>query len=523
MSEVITPIEALTKVFSNTVNNFYKEGVSVVLSDTPDTASCDGDLITLPKHLLETFYEQNLPKFTVLYHELGHALYSEELSMLINKWKNLNTTHAGFMYNDKYFHLLNWIEDYYIEDKILKDYPYLQDIVGCLKRLTLPYDINEIDKAFNHWYIKGYATPTLPPLEALQFSTYIRELLSLRSGVGFGRGPISLLSNRSKETKFIKMIIEFFNWCVAKKILPDNQALPKLSNPNNYIDKQQGLPLQPNDASQNNSSQDGTSQDSNTGGSYSDHTHLVGVMEVIPQYDTKETKIFNQAVVEENKRIKEYINNQNKVDSKINSLDGLFNNTYSDSPIIHNKVIVPNFFNPNRLADMVLFKQPNKSYHNVSIYRDISGSTTGKLFTLIDKICQYLDKMIPIDYHFYLYSSGNISILETKYIPWDIRPDEPEEYSEDPVFQQLGGGTNSGAIADVITEQLDDKWLNIIITDGDLNDLMSRDNIEPLLENVFAISVGSSSELQDVDHILIQDELQIENIADAINKWKGVY
>ena len=172
---------------------------------------------------------------------------------------------------------------------------------------------------------------------------------------------------------------------------------------------------------------------------------------------------------------------------------------------------------------MVLFKQPNKSYHNVSIYRDISGSTSGKLFTLIDKICQYLDKMIPIDYHFYLYSSGDISILETKYIPWDDIREEPEEYAEDPVFQQLGGGTNSGAIADVITEQLDDKWLNIIITDGDLDDLMSRDNIEPLLENVFAISVGNSNELKNVDHILIQDESQIENIADAINKWKGVY
>ena len=520
MSEVITPIEALTKVFESTVNNFYKEGVSVILSDTPDTATCDGALITLPKHLLETFYEQNLPKFTVLYHELGHALYSEALSLLIDKWKNLNTTHINFMYNEKYFHLLNWIEDYYIEDKILKDYPYLQDIIGCLKRLSLPYDINEIDKAFNHWYVKGYATPTLPPLEALQFSTYIRELLALRGGVGFGKGPLSLLSNKSKETKFIKMLIEFFNWCVAKKILPDNQALPKLSNPNNYLD----VPSQANDAAQTSDTaqQQGTTQDGE-GGSYSDHTHLVGAMEVIPQYDTKETKIFNQAVVEENKRIKEYINNQNKVDSKVNSLDGLFNNTYSDSPIIHNKIIVPNFFNPNRLADMVLFKQPNKSYHNVSIYRDISGSTSGKLFILIDKICQYLDKMIPINYHFYLYSSGDISILETQYIPWEDRHEYPEEYAEDPVFQQLGGGTNSGAIADVITEQLDDKWLNIIITDGDLNDLMSRDNIEPLLENVFAISVGNSSELDNVDHILIKDESQIETIADAINKWKGVY
>ena len=69
-------LEALASVYEEIVNNFYKQGVSVRVSDTPDTAYCQGDNITLPRHLLEEFTAQKLPRFTVMYHELGHALYS---------------------------------------------------------------------------------------------------------------------------------------------------------------------------------------------------------------------------------------------------------------------------------------------------------------------------------------------------------------------------------------------------------------------------------------------------------------
>ena len=87
----------------------------------------------------------------------------------------------------------------------------------------------------------------------------------------------------------------------------------------------------------------------------------------------------------------------------------------------------------------------------------------------------------------------------------------------------MSGGTNSSAIADVITEQLDDKWLNIIITDGDLHDLMRRDNIQSLLENVFVISVDNDSSLNDVPNkIIINDESEIKSIAQILNEWKGV-
>ena len=122
-----------------------------------------------------------------------------------------------------------------------------------------------------------------------------------------------------------------------------------------------------------------------------------------------------------------------------------------------------------------------------------------------------------------IYSSGDISILQTTFEDWEDDTVVPDVYSDDPIFEQMTGGTNSGAIADVITEQLNDKWLNIIITDGDLSDLMHRDNINSLLENVFVISVDNSSYLDDVPNkIIINEEEEISSITQAILNMRGV-
>lgn len=514
--------EAIARIFERVINNFYKQGVSVVLSDTPDTAYCAGTKITLPLHLLEEFTAQKLPRFTVLYHELGHALYSEDMTTFINKWKNLSSTFGPILYDDKYHHLINWIEDFYIEKKLLEDYPYLQDILGCLKRLTVPYDIDAIDKAFNYYYQKGRASLTLSPTDVYMFTNYINNLLKYRSSNSFGKGPISLLSNKSNETRYIRELIDFYNWCVSKGILEDNVHYPALSNPNNIIQSSGGQASAGNPS--NGQSNNTDASDASAGGSYSDHSHIVReLLEVVPTFDTKEAKIFNEQFVSEEKLIRTEILDSNRVESKVDSLDGLFSSTYSDTSIMQSRIIIPNFFNPNRLIDQVLFEKPNKTFNKVSVYRDISGSTHGDTFKLINSVCEYLNNKIPIEYNFYLYSSGDISIMETQYQYWESTYDTIELYEHNPIYQQMGGGTNSSAIADVITEQLDDKWLNIIITDGDLYDLMRRDNIQSLLENVFVISVDNDSSLNDVPNkIIINDESEIESIAQTLNEWKGV-
>ena len=123
-----------------------------------------------------------------------------------------------------------------------------------------------------------------------------------------------------------------------------------------------------------------------------------------------------------------------------------------------------------------------------------------------------------------MYASGDISILETQFQDWDDHHEEPDLYAIDPVYQQMDGGTNSGAVADVITEQLSDKWLNIIVTDGDLDDLFRRDNIDALLKNIFIINVGTCHQSNKVDptHMInIKDESEIPLIANAMLNMKG--
>jgi hypothetical protein len=133
----------------------------------------------------------------------------------------------------------------------------------------------------------------------------------------------------------------------------------------------------------------------------------------------------------------------------------------------------------------------------------------------MSKVTEKLFENIPVDITYYLYASGKVSIVEVPYVKWDDSGEAPKEYTSNPLFEQLGGGTNSDAIADVITQQLSDKWLNIIITDGDLNSLMARDNINALLKNVFAIAVHGTLD-KGVNGIEIRDESKVNDITNAM-------
>ena len=507
----------LNKIFEEILQNFYDPEITVRIDDKESNAYCSDKSIVLSQQLLSTFAKQKLPRFNILYHELGHALYTGPMFELINKWENIpSKSHSELEYNNKYFHLINWIEDFYIENELLKDYPYLDDILKCLKRLPITYDITAIDKAFNHYYVYGYSSSELSAIESMEFYNYINTLLQYRRSYNFGKGPISLLIHNSNETRYIKTLIEFYNWCVQKKIFKENTVLPKLSIPCNIVVP--SLISVP---------QESTIGDSNdwisecTGGSSSEHTHIIAkYLECFPDLDTSKLDVFLDDYVTEEKLIKNEIVNQSRVDSKKQSLDGLFNSRYIDTPIQQSKVIIKNFFNPNRLIDQVLFKTPSKSFNNVSIYRDISGSTSGQRHTLINTICKFLLDHIPIAANYYLYASGNISILQTNFIDWPDYSNQPKEYLNNPLFKQMSCGTNSDAIADVITEQLNDKWLNIIVTDGDLNALMGRDNIESLLENVFVISLANIDNIK--NYIIVKDETEVPNIIPALLKLGGM-
>jgi len=522
--------QAYVNVLQFITNNFYtSDGKPITIEiskDGKDQNFYDGNKIVLSDQLLDAYGQLNLPRFLIYYHELGHHLYSKGLFILLETWQK--QTQGPLTWNEKYHHLINWIEDFYIEDRLLKEHSYLTDVIGCIRKLPPEYDIKSIEYAFNFWYVHNAPTAALQYNDQLVFKSYIDRLLALRSNktTRFGNGILTTLSIKpSIETQFALLIIEFYNWCINKGILPDNKYVPPLKNPNQHLVPNKDMKSPDIDKlfqgigdAFNPGKHDPKDQD-NKVGSFSKHSHEIGEIDipyfVEREHISKDTNLLKDELVQEARLInKELMDMNTAIDSTHTTLDGLFSSKYKDSMIIQSKVNVLNFFNPNRIVDQNLFKEKQHTYMNVAIYRDISGSTSGDTHTLMHYVCEHLYDNIPVDIKYYLYSSGDISIIEVPYIPWINDKNEPEEYTSNPLYQQLSGGTNSDAIADVITEQLSDKWLNIIVTDGDLNSLMARDNIHSLLKNVFVIAVSPDQEAVPdmLSGISLQDVKQIQQI-----------
>jgi hypothetical protein len=501
--------QAFVNILEFLTNNFFSTDentdIAVRLSKSGNGKHLnyyDTKQIVLAEELVDAFGELNLPRFLIYYHELGHHIYSQGMFLLREKWIKI-TGGSPIDHDKKYDHIENWIEDFYVEQAIVTEYPYLTDVINCIKKLPPDYDIYAIENAFNFYYIKGAPSQTLAYPDQVQFKDYVDKLLALRinTTTRFGNGILSMLSIRkSRETRYIELLIEFYNWCESVGIFdPANPPLPPLSNPNGHV--------QPTGPGQK-GGQPG-------GGTSSPHSQQVGKVTGYKEvyHITNPTNIFKDELARENKMIqKELLDMSQRMQADNHTLDGLFSTRHKDSSIIQPKIILPNFFNPHRLIDQVLFRQKQHTYMNAAIYRDISGSTEGKTHTLMEHVTARLHREIPVDITYYLYGSGDISIVEMPYTPWLKSGTPPTAYKKNPIFNDIyGGGTNSDAIADVITQQMSEKWLNIIITDGDLSSLMARDNILGLLRNVFVVSVHAPVE-PGLLGIEINDRIDIENI-----------
>ena len=448
----------IEKIFEKITNNFYTdEPVSVIITKQGG-ANYLSNTINISEEIMEVFRKGNLPRFSVYYHELAHHLYSSGMFKHEAKWRAI--TSGPLEWHQKYHHLINWIEDFYIEETLLKQYPYLSDTIKCLKLLTPEYNPQHIKYTFNHFYMYGVPNNALTYDDQLVFVDYINELLGYRRHQLFGEGVVTNLKIKpGRDTLFAVRLVEFYNWCVSKGIFEPDEELPDLTHPTSYI----------------------TVSDPNSG--------KVGKI-IKENFITKggdSTKI----PVELERTIinRELLNMTQVYQGDQGTKDGLFNTGWKESNTIQPKVNVPHFFNPYKLMEQNLFYERKRTFTEVSIFRDISGSVGYQTHKLMDQAIALLMNEIPVDVHYYLYASGEISILEVPYVPWPDINKIPEVYENNELFQKLGGGTNSDAIADVITQQLNDRHFNIILTDGDLNALMRRDNIAALLKNVYVIGV----------------------------------
>lgn len=520
--------QAYANVLQFITNNFYTQpGENILVeidTESKESNFYDGKRIVISSQLLDAFGALKLPRFLIYYHELGHHLYSKGMFTFIDTWQKI--TSGPLEWKTNYHHLINWIEDFYIESRMKREHSYLTDVLNCIRKLPPEFDINQIQYAFNYFYVHEAPSPALTYLDQVLFKKYVDKLLQLRDSnkTRFGYGILTNLSIRkSNETVFAETVIEFYNWCVSKKILNDELKMPPLRNPNQHLEQTKGQT--PADVlKQIENMFDNKShlkdESNSTSGTSSDHSKSVGKVKLSSykqEMHIKEpTDLIQEHLVQEKILVeKEMLDMSMRSEANQHTLDGLFTNKYKNSMIIQPKVNVVNFFNPNRLVDQNLFLEKKHTYMNVAIYRDISGSTEGDTHRLMSKVIEKLLEQIPVDVTYYLYSSGDISILEIPYVKWENSQTPPKEYTNNPVFENMGGGTNSDAIADVITQQLSDKWLNIVVTDGDLNSLMARDNINALLKNVFAIAVNGALN-ENVKGISIRNENEINELNTAM-------
>jgi hypothetical protein len=531
MEENKKPVDPIKQAYANVLqfitNNFYTsdgKNIEVVISNDSKDNSYDGSKITLSEQLMDAYGTLNLPRFIIYYHELGHHLYSKGMFIMLDLWAKINSGPLKWILH--YHHLINWIEDFYIEKQLKKDHSYLTDVIDCIRKLKPEYNINEIQYAFNYYYVHEAPTPSLTYADQLIFKGYVDKLLTLRDSnkTRFGNGILTTLSIKpSIETQFALTIIEFYNWCISKNIFDNtnNPPPPPLNNPNQRIEKQ-GTQQQIDNFMDKISNEFKNGKTLSQGSSISNHSKTIGQFEYYKEEaPIKEpTNLIKEELVQEKTLInKELLDMSQVLQVDQSTLDGLFTAKYKDSINIQPKVNVLNFFNPNRIADQNLFLEKAHTYMNVAIYRDVSGSTSGDTHRLMSHVCEQLFKDIPVDITYYLYSSGDISIIEVPYITWENDNVTPKEYENNPLYKQLGGGTNSDAIADVITTQLSDKWLNIIVTDGDLNSLMNRENIHALLNNVFVVAVSSEldNNLKGISIRKQDDVKHINSVMQSVN------
>lgn len=504
-TKILTPQEIRDNAFADlltfTTNTFYGNPEYDIRVRFGDDNYYDQKEIVLSRTLMDEFQKINIPRFIVYYHEVGHHLYSQPMFKVLKMWEQIKAGPVAF--DERYLHLTNWIEDFFIEEKLLADYFYLTDIISCIRKIPPAYDIRKIEYAFNFYYTHKGVTPALSYTDAVVFKTYIDTLLKIRHAPMFGTGVImQLYMKPNRETTYVKTIIEFYKWCQSRGIFPpDDTTLPELTHPTNYLSPEQGGG---GSTTENNTSDD---SDEDKTGSYDDGnlgSHIV--YKEMPVTNQSAQELIDEFVAE-NKLIDKHIIDMSQTHQTENiTLDGLFNSRLKVSPFIQTRVIIPNFFNPNRIQDMMLFNQQTRTYNNVAIFRDVSGSVSGQIHYLIHLVMEQLIKDIPVPVDFYIYGSD---LVKVNYMSWS-------EYGDTPYDIHVGASTNSDLIADAITEQFDDRFLNIIITDGDLYQLFDRDNIEGLLQNTFIIYVKSNPDSRALNYVVIEDIQDLPKIYPAL-------
>jgi hypothetical protein len=200
-------IKWFEKYLNAIYTSFYKADGSLKIKPGHEGGfvNLDAMEIVLFEKLIQDLWASGIPPLLVFYHEIGHVLYTPKEVM-----------EYGRSLRPDIFKLLNWIEDFYIEDKLMKELYFIKPYIRMLHEVV-PDFIDDWEKpefALHYYYCYEGLTPrwmdkTKPDPIATQFKRYIEQLKHLR--VSF--------SSRFAREKFIRLFEEFYTFCVKHKIL----------------------------------------------------------------------------------------------------------------------------------------------------------------------------------------------------------------------------------------------------------------------------------------------------------------
>jgi hypothetical protein len=467
-----------TKWFEKYLNavysSFYKADGTLIIKPGHEGGfvNLDAMRIVLYEKLVIDLWESGVPPLLVFYHEIGHVLYTT---------RELNDYSKSL--KPEIFKLLNWIEDFYIEDKIIKELYFIKPYIKMLHEVV-PDFIDDWEKptfALHYFYSYEGMTPrwmdkTKPDAIGPIFKRYIEQLKHLRAS----------FSSKFAREKFIRMFEEFYMFCVKNGILTKKTPPP---------------PLEPRPAKEKGEKGDGTGggydgKSEGSGGTYgegedeSEGAAGEGTYADDEGEDVPESKLITppfkplDPVKGFDPVFKELMELLGKEYEK--SLYDTFKLTKKGKPEL--VPITKPTSSPRSMVDPIAiatsrsdiyleYTTEDFSYTAYNLFIDVSGSVGhNKTFNTLGRDIINIIKHYP--YAVYGYGDD-----VTK---WD------QKRIDDILKLHCMDGTESPIIGDIILEKKELGNLNIILSDGDLGNLTRRKDISEITKQYLFVFVVSS-------------------------------
>lgn len=478
-------IKWFEKYLNSIYSSFYKTDGKLVIKPGKEGGfvNLDSMLITLYEQLVTDLWESGVPPLLIFYHEIGHVLYTT---------KNLGD--YGKSLKPEMFMLLNWLEDYFIEDKLMKELYYIKPYIKMLHEIV-PDHIDDWEKkhfALHYYYCYEGMTPrwmdkTEPTPIAATFKRYIEQLKHLR---------LSFDSRFAKE-KFIRMFEEFYTFCVKWGILtketPPPPTDPSAAGKGGGKGKGAGAAGEKrggkggahtgSGAGSGGSTDPGVEDESATGageGSYADDEGE----------DVPESEIIRPPF--------KPLDPAKGFDPVFKDLMGLLEKEFDKSMFDTFKLakkgkpeLVPITIpttSPRSMVDPIAIETSRSdiyleyiteefSYTAYNLFIDVSGSVGHNV--VFNTLGRDIIKIIS-HYPYAVYGYGN------DVTKWDQK-------KIDAIMDlTCGDGTESPIIGDIILEKKELGNLNIILSDGDLGNLVRRADISAITKQYLFVFVVSS-------------------------------